>query len=50
MKYNGNWEDLEEDTFREIVKPKVKPTKKKKSYDEVPTKKKKFNKKHPNRN
>ena len=48
-----NWEDyeeLEEEAFRETVQTKKKPKRKKKSYDELSTKENKhFNKKHPTR-
>ena len=45
------WEELEEETFRKRIQPKIKPKRKKKSYDEVNKKQTtKFNKKNPNRN
>ncbi len=51
-KYNWEeWEELEEETFRERIQPKIKPKKRKKGYNELPKKEnKQINKKHPNRN
>ena len=44
------WEELEEETFRKRIQPKIKPKRKKKSYDEFNKKQNThFNKKHPNR-
>ena len=46
-----DWEELEEETFRERIQPKIKPKKRKKGYNELPKKEnKQINKKHPNRN
>ena len=43
------WEELEEEAFRERIQPKKKTKRKKKSYDEVNKRQNKINKKHPNR-
>ena len=50
-KYDWNeWEELEEDTFREKIQRKVKPKKKRKSYDDVKQRENnQISKKHPNR-
>ena len=50
-KYDWNeWEELEEDTFREKIQRKVKPKKKRKSYNDVKQREKnQISKKHPNR-
>ena len=38
-KYNWEeWEELEEETFRERIQPKIKPKKRKKGYNELPKK------------
>ena len=51
QKYNWeDWEELEEEAFRETIQTKKKPKRKKKSYDEINKKQNThFNKKHPNR-
>jgi|TARA_R100000005_G_C4969309_1_gene182884 hypothetical protein len=50
-KYDWNeWEELEEDTFREKIQRKVKPKKKRKSYNDVKQRENnQISKKHPNR-
>jgi|APSaa5957512535_1039671.scaffolds.fasta_scaffold01491_6 hypothetical protein len=50
-KGSDDWEQYEEDAYQDTIQPKVKPKRKKKSYDEVKKQQenKHFNKKHPNR-
>ena len=51
FKGRDDWEQYEEDAYQDTIQPKVKPKRKKKSYDEVKKQQenKHFNKKHPNR-
>tara|TARA_Y100000992_G_C21091035_1_gene407991 strand:- start:420 stop:587 length:168 start_codon:yes stop_codon:yes gene_type:complete len=39
---NMDWEDLEEEAFKDSVKPKYKPKKKRKSYSEFNNNEKKY--------
>jgi|TARA_X000001382_G_scaffold39441_1_gene26364 hypothetical protein len=44
-----DWEELEEEAFRDKITPKIKPKRKKKDYDDTTKKSTRINKKHPDR-